>query len=106
MRNFALRFDETDGFLTEMDPLEDLKLDITPTGVIDGSNRVFTLPEAFIASGDLVLRVYRNGQRQTLGSDFTVSESGGAGTGFDTITFAVECTPKVGAVLRVDYVAA
>jgi hypothetical protein len=105
-RIYALSFDDADGFLAEFDPLESFRLDATPSGVINGSNTTFTLPESFIPSGDLAIRVYRNGQRQTLGDDYTVTESGGAGTGFDTIEFAAPCAPKDGSVLRVDYVAA
>lgn len=60
-------------------------------GTKDGVNQEFTIPggEKFIQGGENVIRVYRNGLRQNLGtgSDYTVSESGGAGTGYDTITF-------------------
>lgn len=58
-------------------------------GVKDGANPVFTTPEVFVQDGELVIRVYKNGVRQRLGStdDYTVSESGGAGSGYDTVTF-------------------
>jgi hypothetical protein len=86
--------------------LSDLRWDIEPLGVIDGSNLVFTTPEKFIQSVPLTILVYRNGQRQMLGGDYTVSESGGFGTGYDTITFVADAKIKIGTVLRVDYVAA
>lgn len=86
--------------------LVDLRLDITPIGVIDGVNQVFSTPEKFVQTVPLTIRVYRNGQRQTLDGDYTVSESGGIGTGYDTITFVAGIKIKVGTVLRVDYVAA
>jgi hypothetical protein len=89
----------------------DLRLDIIPIGVIDGVNLTFTTPEKFVQVAPIVIRVYRNGQRQALlqdggDGDYSVSESGGIGTGYDTITFVAGAKLKPGAVLRVDYVAA
>lgn len=76
------------------------------TGLINGANVTYTTTDFFVHDPpDDTINVYRNGQLQTQGDDYTVSESGGAGTGFDTVTFAVGCTPKTGEVLRVDYVA-
>lgn len=97
----VLQFD--DGFLVEVDILANQSFGIEPTGLINGSNVDFTTPEAFDVYS---IRVYRNGQRQTLNEDFTIGESGGVGSGFDTITFAAACTPKTGSIIRVDYVAA
>ena len=82
------------------------RFNIEPAGAINGVNRIFTTPEDFVHNGDKTIRVYRNGQRQTVDEDYTVSESGGVGTGFDTVTFAVGCTPKTDDVVLVDYVAA
>lgn len=89
-----------DGFLVEVDILAEQSFGIEPTGLVNGSNTIFTTPEPF---DETSIRVYRNGQRQTLNGDYTVSESGGVGTGFDTITFAIACTPKTGSIIRVDY---
>jgi len=97
----VLQFDA--GFLVEIDILAEQSFSIEPSGIVDGSNPVHTTPEAFDVA---TIRVYRNGQRQTLGDDFTASESGGVGTGYDTITFAAACTPKTGETIRVDYVRA
>lgn len=60
-------------------------------GPKNGINVTFTTPDVFIQSGETVIRVFRNGQRLLEGalSDYTVSESGGPGTGFDTVTLAV-----------------
>ena len=57
-------------------------------GVKNGSNNIFTTPEDFVESGEVKIRVYYNGVRlyQGVSNDFVTSESGGAGTGFDTIT--------------------
>ena len=86
--------------------LDDLRLSIVPAGTIDGANTDFTTPEEFVQETNIVIRVYRNGQRETLGGDYTVSESGGAGTGYDTVSFIPPATPKTGEVIRVDYFAA
>jgi hypothetical protein len=78
---------------------------VAPAGAIDGANVVFTTPDFFDQDPpDYQIKVMRNGQQQTLGGDYTVSESGGAGTGYDTVTFAVACTPKSGEIVLVDYV--
>jgi hypothetical protein len=72
-------------------------------GPKNGVNVIFTTPEVFIQSGETVIRVYRNGQRSYLGvsNDYTVSESGGPGTGFDTITLAV--APLGYEIITTDY---
>lgn len=58
-------------------------------GAKNGIDVTYTTPDVFVQSGDTVIRVFRNGQRLREGAsnDFTVSESGGVGTGFDTVTF-------------------
>ena len=96
----VLRFEN--GFLGEVDILAQHEFGIEPTGLVDGINAEFTTPEFFDPS---TIRVYRNGQRETLDEDFTVSESGGVGTGFDTVTFDSACVPKTGSIVRVDYIA-
>ena len=60
----------------------------TPTGLINDANTVFATSQDFIAGSEAV---YFNGvrQREGVGCDYVRSESGGIGTGFDTITFAV-----------------
>lgn len=75
-------------------------------GIKDGVNISFLIPggEKFIQSGDVVIRVYRNGQRLRFGAseDYTVSESGGPGTGYDTVTFSVPA-PLAYEELTADY---
>ena len=58
------------------------------TGVINGINTVFTTSVDFVANSEAA---FFNGVRQHPGAsnDYTISESGGVGTGFDTITFAI-----------------
>ena len=63
-------------------------------GTKNGVNRSFETPEVFVHSGGATIRVYHNGHRlqqapspnPSLG-DYFVSEGGGIGTGYDTITF-------------------
>jgi hypothetical protein len=66
-----------------IDALSRYEIDLI--GPKNGFNLVYTLPEYF---EDVSIRFYRNGVRQNrgIGDDFVVSESGGPGTGFDTIT--------------------
>lgn len=77
------------------------------TTQVDGVASVFTLTSGGKAfhkpSFQIELEVYLNGQRQILGGsgDYTVSESGGAGTGFDTISFTF--TPRSADRLVVSY---
>lgn len=78
----------------------------SPSGVINGVNKTFTTSKNFIEGS---IKVYYNGQRLRVGAsnDYTVSESGGAGTGFDTIELAVapRSLPMVD-VITVDYIEA
>jgi len=76
---------------------------VEPTGPIDGVNMAFTTPSYFSESS---LRVYLNGQRLRKGAsaDYVVSESGGFGSGFDTITLAIPPRPLPNPdVILVDY---
>lgn len=61
------------------------------TGARNGSNRVFTTPEKFIPD---TIKMYHDGRmlrRSLTGSvtdgDYRAEESGGAGTGFDSVVF-------------------
>ena len=73
-------------------------------GPKNGINVTFTTPEPFVQSGNLIVRVHLNGQRLRLGisNDYTVFESGGLGTGFDTIILTI--APKNYESLLADYV--
>lgn len=70
-------------------------------GVINGVNTAYTTPAKFQASS---IAVYYNGQRLSTPDDFSVTESAGAGTGFDTVTLLV--VPRVGDHLLSDYIQA
>lgn len=88
--------------------ITDFRWNIDLIGARNGANVTYTTPEDFIqASGtypNVVIRVYWNGVRLRLGAsnDYTVSESGGAGTGYDTIVMAV--APKADDQLTADYI--
>jgi hypothetical protein len=60
-------------------------------GPYDGTNIAFTTPEPFVQNANMNIRVYLNGQRLHLGAlnDYVAAESGGPGTGFDTILVSV-----------------
>lgn len=67
---------------------------VTPSGTVDGSNKVFTLANAPSPAGSLLL--YRNGLLMSPGGvDFTLSGA--------TITFVDESTPQTGDLLRATY---
>lgn len=87
-------------------PANDFRWDATLEGTKDGSNTLFRLPggEKAYHSGNLVIRVLRNGQRLQFGAgnDYTVSESGGPGTGFDEVT--IEPPPRSGDNVVADYI--
>jgi len=85
--------------------LANLKFNVPLLGIKNGANLTFFTPDLYIMTGYLAIRVYRNGQRLNLGSlaDFTVGESGGPGTGFDTVTL-IGPAPLATETLTADYV--
>lgn len=80
-----------------------LKTGVHLTGPIDGLNTVFTAPDLFVHDGTSNEMVYLRGLRlrEGVGNDYVASESGGVGSGYDTITLARP--PRVNDVLLVDY---
>jgi hypothetical protein len=79
-------------------------------GMQDGVNRTFTVPspDKFLDGtqsdgNEFTIFITHNGLKQQENIDFIVSQSGGAGTGFDTINF-ISKTPKPDAILRAWYV--
>jgi len=60
------------------------------TGALNGINQTFTLAEkgTHLPPTGIQIRLFRNGVslHPGVGHDYTVTESGGAGTGFDTVT--------------------
>lgn len=91
--------DGTGGGVVDLEP----RTNVVPIGSINGSNTVFSTPDDFIHDGTTNESVYLRGKRllEGVGNDYVASESGGAGTGYDTLTFAV--APKAGDNILVDY---
>jgi len=80
-------------------------------GVRDGSNRTFTLPDKFLIDpqSGITIEVFHNGRRLQGGmmsdprvADFYPIESGGPGTGYDTI-FLLTFGPSIKSNLIADY---
>lgn len=85
-------------------PASKFRFGVVLSGAINGFNSVFTTPEDFRHDPPrAVLSLFFNGQRLFVGDDFTVSESGGPGTGYDTITALF--APVPGDRLWADYFA-
>lgn len=83
---------------------DDLKRNVDLVGTKNGVNLVYTTPDLFVLT-PFVEVVNRNGvtQREGAGNDYTRSESGGAGTGFDTITLLNDA-PLSWEQLTIDYI--
>ena len=78
-------------------------------GPRNGVNRVFTTPVKFRhVPGSETIEVFHNGRRLVQGSadprssEYFISESGGLGTGFDTVSL-VSFSPSSSAVLVANY---
>lgn len=75
-------------------------------GVKDNSNRIFTTPDKFLngsfGNNDFRILLKHNGRDLVEGIDYFVAESGGPGTGYDTIALCF--SPKPRSVLVADYV--
>lgn len=80
---------------------DDTKFQVDLLGPKNDLNLIFSTPDFFL---ETTFRLYRNGVRQESGAgcDYVVSESGGAGTGFDTVTF-FDRPPIVDENLFADY---
>jgi len=98
---------ETDAYVISELPFI-FKQEIDLIGALDNSNRVFTVPapDKFIqgtfGNNEFRILIKHNGRDLVEDVNYTVSESGGAGTGFDTIT--LKFAPKPRGLLRADYV--
>lgn len=82
------------------------KEDIKLIGNVDGINTIFTIPSGtFIQSGDYKIIVYKNGVKQVFLDDYLITESGGPGTGYDTVIMTTPPTviPSPTDVITADY---
>jgi len=76
-------------------------------GTVDGVNKVFTSSVNFVPNKEIV---WYDGVRMVEGFDYTRSESGGVGTGYDTITFVVaplaRVAPRDDSIVSIHYIPA
>lgn len=82
------------------------KEDISLIGSIDGVNVLFKIPNGFYIQNSVYkIIIYKNGVKQVLGDDYFVTESGGPGTGFDSVIFAIPPVniPTPSDVITADY---
>jgi hypothetical protein len=82
------------------------KEDIQLMGNVDGINTVFSIPSGtFIENPTYNIIVYKNGVKQVFADDYFIAESGGPGTGYDTVIMVVPptTTPAPVDVITADY---
>jgi hypothetical protein len=76
-------------------------------GAKNGANSTFTTPDKFMFDADRKIKPIWNGRRLSYPNDFTVFESGGVGTGYDTVRLtpwqSVGYLPQAGHELIADY---
>lgn len=70
-------------------------------GTQDGVNATFTTATKFVHTSSFKEVIFSNGLRNHIPEDYTIAESGGPGTGYDTIIFVVP--PDEDDVLTIDY---
>lgn len=67
----------------------------------DGINTTFTTATKFIHTSSFKEVIFSNGLRNHIPEDYTIAESGGPGTGYDTILFVL--SPDEDDVITIDY---
>ena len=76
-------------------------------GIKNGANRIFTLPDQFLEGtfedNEFHINVFHNGRRLIRFVDYLAIESGGTGTGFDTVKI-ISFAPDVKSKLVANYV--
>lgn len=75
--------------------------DATLIGTRDNVNTTFTTPTPFKHTSQFKEVLFVNGLRQHIPEDYFVAESGGPGTGYDTIVFTI--APYPDDILTIDY---
>jgi len=81
-----------------------LRAGVPLAGSINGSNTTFAFPEPALVGPSYGPSVFYNGQQLLRVDDYALTESGGPGSGFDTVSLLF--APKPGDKLTADYVAA
>lgn len=78
--------------------------DIQLLGIVNDFNTVFQIPAGtFIQNSVYKIIVYKNGVKQFFLDDYFIAESGGPGTGFDTVIFT---SPPVTIPIPIDILTA
>lgn len=92
-------------FLSRFIPARRYRTEQSLVGAIDGLNTTFTLPDGdqFVQETPYIqIVVFCNGVRLLLRDDYFVLESGGTGSGYDTVLLVEP--PRPGDKLVADYV--
>ncbi len=92
-------------FLARFIPTSRFRIGVSLYGPINGTNTSFTVTpgEKFLHNPPYIqIGVYYNGIRLFWPDDYSLDESGGGGTGYDTVVLLV--APKPGDRVFVDYV--
>jgi hypothetical protein len=87
-------------FPTTITPAQ-FNYDVPLTGTVDGVNTTFTTPTQYLHGLGIQIQVFVGGMK-VASNAFTPTESGGAGTGYDTIVFTV--APTVGFSVTADFI--
>lgn len=80
--------------------------DILLNGIVNGVNTIFTIPSGkFIQNSLYKIIVYKNGVKQYFLDDYFIAESGGPGTGYDTVILSVApmLIPSPPDIITADY---
>lgn len=90
------------GIIVNTSTTTNFVIDSLLIGIQNSSNTIFTISSGkFLFDSINKITVYVNGVRQAITQNFLVAESGGPGTGYDTVVF-IEA-PAVQDVLVADY---
>lgn len=85
------------------------KQNIPLIGLINNVNRIFKIPspdkfiDGIFSGNEFHIQVLHNNISLTQSQDFTISESGGVSTGYDTITI-ISFTPTIDSFISASYV--
>lgn len=109
----AIGYDELDGYVQSIINTGGSSVnykfvdEVNLIGMKDGINRNFYTADKFLngifEGNNFHIHIKHNGKDLYEGIDYKITESGGSGTGFDTIQF-ISFTPNTHSLLRANYV--
>jgi len=95
--------------ISSMGSLSARKVNAPVTGTFDGTNRTFMTAQKFVHAHGVSIDIFHNGRRLVETSvpdprlgDFFCAESGGPGSGFDTVIL-LSFSPSAGSALVADF---